>query len=54
MPHTIIIHGERVRTFGTREECIALALKQCWGRLIDGVFVASPGTEIVPAEPAPA
>lgn len=54
MPHAIFIHGERVRTFDTREECVAVALKQCWGRLIDGVFVASPGTEIVPVETAPA
>lgn len=52
MPHAIFIHGERVRTFATREECVAVALKQCWGRLdAAGVFVPSPGTEIVPVEP---
>lgn len=52
MPHAILIHGERVRTFDTREECVAVALRQCWGRLDEaGTFVPSPGTEIVPVDP---
>ncbi len=54
MSWKIIINGELVRQYETREECIDLAVKRCWGRINEaGEFVAFPGVELIEV-PAPA